>query len=547
MRSKLASLALLPALVSPLAASGAGTPLAQLLADDAAAGDRLGTSTAVNAVGIAAIGAMGDDLLTGAVYVFDTKTGSQLRKLVASDAGDPMAFGASVGISGTTVVVGAYGKDGVALQSGGAYVFDAVTGAELHQLVPDDGTWFDYFGFSVAVSGTTAVIGTPGDNIDPGLGGIPTEAGWAYLFDTVTGQQLARLDPLDGQAGDFFGHAVAISGNTVLVAAPDHTPGPGQAGAVYVFDATTGLQTGKLTSPNPTPTDSFGSSVAIDGSTALIGDTSGDPGCANCGGVAYLFDASTGAHLRTLIAADTTPMQYSWFGASVAIDGGQALIGAPVDDTGAENSGSAYLFDVATGIQVAKLTPTTAGFNNYFGESVGLGHALAVVGCEFDDEVASNAGAAYVFSTLAPPAPYCTAGASSAGCSATLAGTGVASATASSGFTLSASGVEAQRDGLFFFGTNGRQATSWGNGTSFQCVVPPVTRGGILAGNGTAGLCDGQLGQDLNALWCPSCPKPAKNPGAGATVQAQLWYRDPLNTSNQTTSLSDAIEFSLVP
>ena len=65
--------------------------------------------------------------------------------------------------------------------------------------------------------------------------------------------------------------------------------------------------------------------------------------------------------------------------------------------------------------------------------------------------------------------------------------------------------------------------------------------------SGTPGLCDGSFTQDLNALWCPACPNPAKNPGAGSVVQAQLWYRDPLNTSNQTTSLSDAIEFSVGP
>ena len=73
--------------------------------------------------------------------------------------------------------------------------------------------------------------------------------------------------------------------------------------------------------------------------------------------------------------------------------------------------------------------------------------------------------------------------------------------------------------------------------------MPPLTRAGPLAGSGTPGSCDGAFAQDLNALWCPACPKPQKNPGVCATVQAQLWYRDPLSTSNQTTSLSDAIEF----
>ena len=80
-----------------------------------------------------------------------------------------------------------------------------------------------------------------------------------------------------------------------------------------------------------------------------------------------------------------------------------------------------------------------------------------------------------------------------------------------------------------------------------MCVVPPVTRTGTLTGSGTLGFFNGSFNQDLNALSCPTCPKPAKNPGSGATVQAQLWYRDPLSTSNQTTSLSDAVEFGVQP
>jgi hypothetical protein len=145
------------------------------------------------------------------------------------------------------------------------------------------------------------------------------------------------------------------------------------------------------------------------------------------------------------------------------------------------------------------------------------------------------------------PASYCTAGTSASGCQAILSGAGIPSATASSGFTVSARSVQGAKDGLFFFGSNGRQANTWGNGTSFQCVVPPVHRAGILAGSGTNGACNGAFFQDLNARWCATCPKPNHNPGVGAIVQTQLWYRDPQNTSNQTTSLSDAIEFVVTP
>ena len=147
-----------------------------------------------------------------------------------------------------------------------------------------------------------------------------------------------------------------------------------------------------------------------------------------------------------------------------------------------------------------------------------------------------------------PPVNYCTAGTSASGCQALISASGTPSATATSGFDLLVGSVEGQKSGLFFIGTNGRQANPWGNGTSLQCVVPPVIRGGLLTPSGTVGLCDGAFTQDWNALWCPTtCPKPAKNPGAGALVQAQFWYRDPFSSSNQTTSLSDAIEFTVEP
>jgi hypothetical protein len=144
-------------------------------------------------------------------------------------------------------------------------------------------------------------------------------------------------------------------------------------------------------------------------------------------------------------------------------------------------------------------------------------------------------------------ASYCTAGTSASGCAATLSASGAASATAASGFTVMAATVEGQKDALFFYGQGGRQANPWGNGTSYQCVIPPVKRGGLLTGGGTSGACDGSFAQDLNARWCPTCPKPSHAPTAGQKLQIQLWYRDPFNTSNQTTSLSDALEVDVCP
>jgi hypothetical protein len=140
--------------------------------------------------------------------------------------------------------------------------------------------------------------------------------------------------------------------------------------------------------------------------------------------------------------------------------------------------------------------------------------------------------------------PYCAAGTSGSGCNASISTSGAPSTSAADGFLLSVDGVEGGKQGLFFFGTNGRQANPWGNGTSVQCVVPPVWRGALLPGLGTPGSCDGSSTYDLTDHWTQ---KPAQNPGPGSLVQAQFWFRDPLSTSNQTTSLSNAIEFPTCP
>jgi len=99
---------------------------------------------------------------------------------------------------------------------------------------------------------------------------------------------------------------------------------------------------------------------------------------------------------------------------------------------------------------------------------------------------------------------------------------------------------------MFFYGQNGRQANPWGNGTSYNCIAPPVKRGGLLSGTGTPGSCDGFFLQDLNARWCSLCPKPSHRPAIGQALQIQLWYRDPQTTANQATAFSDALEFCVL-
>ena len=140
---------------------------------------------------------------------------------------------------------------------------------------------------------------------------------------------------------------------------------------------------------------------------------------------------------------------------------------------------------------------------------------------------------------------YCTAGQSASGCQANLSTSGTPSLSQASGFVINTFGIEGSKDGMFFYGFQGGQANTWGNGTSFQCVAPPVKRTPLLPGLGSPGTCNGAFSRDFNRFWFSSGP--AKSPAPGQLVSVQLWYRDSQNTSNQTTSLSDAVQFSVCP
>jgi len=315
-------------------------------------------------------------------------------KLTASDATVDDRFGVSVAISGNTALVGAVGDDDGGSASGSAYLFDVTTGNQIAKLTASDAALGDEFGVSVAISGNTALVGARFDDD----GGIAS--GSAYLFDVTTGNQTARLTASDAALGDEFGVSVAISGNRALVGARFDDDGGSFSGSAYLFDVTTGNQIAKLTASDATAGDWFGSSVAISGNTALIGAVADDDR-GSLSGSAYLFDVTTGNQIAKLTASDAA--EGDVFGSSVAISGDTALVGAWGDDDGGNNSGSVYLFDVTTGNQIAKLTASDAAGGDLFGFSVAISGNAALVGANGDDDAGDASGSAYLFkSTLQP-------------------------------------------------------------------------------------------------------------------------------------------------
>lgn len=228
-----------------------------------------------------------------AVLSASADTTDHLFKLTPTTGGTPFVFGNAVGVSGTTGIVGSTGESTNGSFSGAAYLYNLTTGQELFTLHPNDGDDFDVFGFGVAIDGAVAIIGAP-QNDDFG-----DNSGSAYLFDVATGQQQIKLIPNDSQFGDKFGFSVALDGGLAVIGAPEDSDNGNFSGSAYIFNAVTGQQLFKLLPADGQFSDNFGMSVAISGNTVIVGSWHDDD-LGNGSGSAYLFDATTGLQITKI-------------------------------------------------------------------------------------------------------------------------------------------------------------------------------------------------------------------------------------------------------
>lgn len=141
---------------------------------------------------------------------------------------------------------------------------------------------------------------------------------------------------------------------------------------------------------------------------------------------------------------------------------------------------------------------------------------------------------------------YCTAGTSTNGCTALMTGSGVFSASATSGFVVSAGGVEGQKQGIVFYGITGPSSQPWfGGSSSFKCVKGPLQRIGSINSGGTLAQCDGVLSEDVLVYFATHPGALGVPAAAGQLFNFQAWYRDPPAPS--TTNLSDAMQATCAP
>ncbi|MFT7541597.1 MAG: hypothetical protein ACI9K5_002569, partial [Gammaproteobacteria bacterium] len=160
------------------------------------------------------------------------------------------------------------------------------------KLLASDGAASDYFGYAVGVAGNRVIVGARGTDANG------TESGSAYIFDVTTGLELSKLTATGGEPFDIFGGAVGLNGDLVVIGAPGQNRRPflADTGAVYVFDLNTEQQLFKIYPQDSNSGQRFGTSISVSGDLAAIGAYgSNDQGSQS--GTAYVFNARTGTEL----------------------------------------------------------------------------------------------------------------------------------------------------------------------------------------------------------------------------------------------------------
>jgi hypothetical protein len=301
--------------------------------------------------GTAVVGASRPADLSGppGAYVFERSGPTWTQETVLTAGGGTLddGFALSVAVSGATAVVGANRRQvGANRAQGAAYVFvrSGTTWTQEAMLIATDGAADDGFGDSVAVSGDTAVIGATGRDAMRGA---------AYVFERsgTTWAQKPPLSARDGAAGDGFGFSVAVSGGTALVGANRHIVGGNRGqGAAYVFTRgdTTWAERDRLVASDGKAFSLFGSATALSGTTAVVGAYAHQVGSNDGQGAAYVFvsNGQSWTPQPPLIASDGRVDDL--FGQSVATNGTTVVIGAHNRMVGDHRGqGVAYVFTPA--------------------------------------------------------------------------------------------------------------------------------------------------------------------------------------------------------
>ena len=419
MITSLVSSALVSAKVAAYSPDGLAEEPTKLNAADAASLDFFGYSVSVHR-DTAIVGAPQDDdggTNSGSAYVFERDPGGsnawmEVAKLTAADAESEDWFGVSVALYVDTAVVGAYLSDDAGDWSGSAYIFERDHGGpntwgQVAKLTTSDAFLHDFFGYAVAISGDTVLIGAAG-NDDLGSG-----SGSAYIFERHHGGpsawgQAAKLLAMEGVAGDKFGFSVSISNDTAIIGAEQGDAGIA-SGSAFIFERNHGGpgawgQVARLKASDAASIDKFGGSVVIYGDMAVVG--AWDRSFAGSGS-AYVFERHHGGsniwgEVAKLIPDDGVPGDR--YGTAVALYGDTVIVGSP--DT---PNGTAYVYQRDSGGptswgQIARVNAADTAPGDQFGKRISLNGSTAFFGAPTDDD-AGTGGSIFIGELDPIPSP----------------------------------------------------------------------------------------------------------------------------------------------
>lgn len=271
------------------------------------------------------------------------------------------------------------------------FTLKAINAAEFRVFIDPTPAGGDYYGSSTSANADYIIISSRGD--DAGA----SNSGTAYIYDANTSALLHTINNPTPAVDDYFGKSAKISGNYAIITAESDDTGATNAGTAYIYDITTGNLLRTLNNPTPASDDNFGFSSDISGNYAIIGASGDDTGAENAGSV-YIYDITTGNLLHTL--NNPTPVSGDNFGDQVSISGNYVLIGASGKDDGGNDYGAAYLYNVTTGNLIHTINNPTPVNSDKFSNSLHINGNYFIIGAQHDDTNHGDSGSAYIYDTV---------------------------------------------------------------------------------------------------------------------------------------------------
>ena len=321
-------------------------------------------------------------------------------KLSPADPVKDQWFGWSVAVDDKHAIVGSPKAHDRGANAGAVYPYvrrgNTWKPAEPVKIFPIRSGERDQFGSSVALRGDTTMIGAPGNE-------KATGAVFVFTYNPAAQkwQQQAKLTAQDKATGDQFGWSVAIDGDAAIIGArfdDDHGKSSGSA-YIFVWNGETWNQQAKLTADDGAASDNFGQFVSVSEDFAIVGAPKHAHAGLKQSGAAYIFGRNGETWTQQAKLTENDPGTKNQFGVSVSISGDVAIVGVPFNDGIATDTGAAYVFNRSgdAWIQHTKLTAKDADEQDQFGNAVSIFHNIALIGAKFDDELGNDAGAAYSF------------------------------------------------------------------------------------------------------------------------------------------------------